>query len=131
MSQAVQPMRTIGDVVRRHAAALGAKYALIFNGRAITYADLYRRSRQVAQGLLDAGIGRGDRIAYLGKNSSDYFEILLGGALIGAVITPINWRLAEDEVAWIARHAEARAWFHQPEFASRLTNVAGPVPEFV
>ena len=117
-------IRTLSDVPRLHAQLRGAKPALIFDGRTITYAELYRRSRQVAQGLVDAGIGHGDRIAYLGKNTSDYFELLFGAALIGAVITPINWRLAEDEVAWIVRHAEARAWFYQSEFASRLANVA-------
>ena len=81
---------------------------MICEGRRIDYAALHRVSNQVAHGLQAAGIRAGDRIAYLGKESEHYYELLYGAAKLGAVLVPINWRLAADEVDHILRDSGTR-----------------------
>lgn len=107
---------TLGDVPRYHAEVRGDRPAFEFEGRVLTYADLDRHVNQVANGLAAAGVGRGDRISYLGKNCDRYFELLFGAAKLGAVMTPINWRLAGPEIAYILADSGSKALFVGPEF---------------
>jgi acyl-CoA synthetase (AMP-forming)/AMP-acid ligase II len=77
----------------------------------LTFAGLEEASARIAGALLAQGLTKGDRIAWLGKNSATYFALLLGAARAGIVMTPIGWRLAEPEVAYILEDAEARVLF--------------------
>ncbi len=108
-------MATLGDVARHHARVRGDRIALSFEGRNTTYAQLDAQSNQVARALIAAGVEPGDCIAYLGKNSDHYFELLFGAAKAGAVLTPIGWRLSADEVAYIVDDAQAHLLFVGPE----------------
>lgn len=108
-------MPTLADVARHHGRARAGKAALSFEGRATSYADLDRHTNQVANGLIAAGVKRGEVIAYLGKNSDHYFELVLGAAKAGVIIAPIGWRLAPSEVAYIVDDAEAKLLFAGPE----------------
>ncbi len=90
----------LGNIARQHIAARGGKIALrASSGGALTFSTLERHALQVANGLIAAGVQPGDRVAYLGKNSLAYFEALIGAAKAGAVMVPINWRLAAPEIA--------------------------------
>lgn len=104
-------MHTLGDVTRVHAEERPDAIAFEFEGRSTSFAELDAHARQVANALLASGVKPGDRIAYLGKNSDHYFELLLGAARAGVVMVPIGWRLAAPEVAFIADNAEARILF--------------------
>ncbi len=104
-------MPTLADVSRHHGGVRADKVALSFEGRLTTYAELDRHASQVANGLIAAGVKPGEVIAYLGKNSDHYFELVLGAIKAGAIITPIGWRLAPGEVAYILDDAEAKVLF--------------------
>ena len=62
------------------------------------------------------GVKPGERIAYLGKNSDIYFELLLGAMKANVVMAPVNWRLAGPEVAFIVEDCKAPVLFVGPEF---------------
>jgi long-chain acyl-CoA synthetase len=108
-------MVSLGDVARHHGRTRGDRVALSFEGRDTTYAELDARSNQVAEALRAAGVAPGDAIAYLGKNSDRYFELVLGVLKAGAVIAPIGWRLSADEAAYIIDDAQAHLLFVSPE----------------
>lgn len=108
-------MPTLGDVPRHHAKTRGEQIALSFEGRLTTYADLDRHTNQIANALIAAGVKKGEAIAYFGKNSDHYFELVLGAAKAGAVIAPIGWRLAPGEVAYILDDTGASLLFVGPE----------------
>ncbi|MGQ0532329.1 MAG: fatty acid--CoA ligase [Caulobacteraceae bacterium] len=110
-----EQMITLGDVARHHGRSRANQIALSFEGRSTTYAQLDARSNQVADALIALGIEPGDCVAYLGKNSDHYFELLFGVLKIGAVIAPIGWRLSPDEVAYIIEDAQAHLLFVGPE----------------
>ncbi|MCG8696222.1 MAG: AMP-binding protein, partial [Minwuiales bacterium] len=99
-----------------------------------TYADAYRRSKQVANALTGLGVGEGDRIATLAWNGYRHFELYYGISGMGAVLHTINPRLFPDQITYIANHAEDRFIFTDLTFvplleqiADKLTSVEGYV----
>ncbi|WP_421738905.1 fatty acid--CoA ligase [Caulobacter sp.] len=117
-------MPTLGDVARYHAEVRPDAVALSFEGRDTTFAGFDRKTNQVANALLAAGLKTGDRIAYVGKNSDLYFELLFGAAKAGVVTAPIGWRLAPPEVAYIVGDSDARIVFVGPELVDQIETVA-------
>jgi fatty-acyl-CoA synthase len=73
-----------------------------------TFADFHRRSRRLAAALLAAGLRKGDRVATLCWNHYAHLECYFGIPAAGGVMHTLNLRLAPDEIAWIANHAQDR-----------------------
>ncbi|MGQ0584502.1 MAG: AMP-binding protein, partial [Reyranella sp.] len=73
-----------------------------------TYADAARQSRKCAQAIVKLGLKPGDRAATLAWNGYRHFELYFGVTGSGRVVHTINPRLAPEQVAWIANHAEDR-----------------------
>ena len=119
--------RSLGDVVRLQAGARPDAVVWEFEGRETTFAQFDRHTNQVANSLIALGLKPGDRIAYLGKNSDAYFEVVYGAAKAGVVMAPINWRLAAPEIAYIVRDAGAKVLFVGPEF---IDQARGLLPQF-
>ena len=122
-------MPTLGDIARYHARERPGAVALAFEGRDTSFADFDRRSDQVANALLAEGLTKGRRIAYIGKNSDHYFERLFGAAKMGAVMTPIGWRLAPPEDAYIVGDADAPLLFVGPDVIGHAEEVARLLPQ--
>ncbi|MDF1662787.1 MAG: long-chain fatty acid--CoA ligase [Planctomycetota bacterium] len=79
------------------------------SGERWTYGDFYRRSMTRAQWLRDVHkIGPGDRVAWTEKNRLEFFEVFFACARLGAILVPVNWRLAKPEVDWILENAGAK-----------------------
>jgi len=114
---------SVGDAVRFHAQATPDALAFTFGDDEMCYADLDAGSNRAANALVSLGVGKGDRIAYMGKNSHLYFEIFVGAAKLGAVMTPINWRLAPPEVAYIVNDCQAKVLFIGPEFGDLVEKI--------
>src|SRR5438309_2215592 len=57
--------------------------------------------KQLISVLAGLGVRKGDRVATLLMNGPEFVETFFGGAKIGAVIAPLNWRLVADELAFI------------------------------
>jgi long-chain acyl-CoA synthetase len=67
----------------------------------LTYRDLQARVSRLANVLRQQGIGKGDRVAVLSANSLPYLEMYYAAAALGALIVPLNFRLAPAELAYI------------------------------
>ena len=65
------------------------------------------------------GVGKGDRVAYLGENSPEFLQVIFGAAQLGAVFVPVNTRLAPPEIAYVLADCGARVLIHDPDFADR------------
>lgn len=112
-------MPTLGDIARYYAREQPAAVAMGFEGRETNFDEFDRHSNQVAHALIAEGARKGERVAYLGKNSDHYFEILFGSAKAGVVLTPIGWRLSPAEIAFIVDDCEASIIFVGPEVMSQ------------
>jgi long-chain acyl-CoA synthetase len=123
-------IRTTGDVVRTWARERPDVDALRWgDGEHMSYAELDRRSSQVAQAMRAEGVGPQDRVAFLDKNSPEHFEWFFGAAKLNAVPTPVNWRLAAPEVAYIVNDAKARLFLVGQEYVPLLRNIADQLTE--
>lgn len=73
-----------------------------------TYAEIRRRARALAQGLLRAGLEPGDRVATLMSNHHVHLEVYFGVPMSGGVYHTLNMRLAPEDLAYIVHHARDR-----------------------
>jgi fatty-acyl-CoA synthase len=111
-------MRVIGDLSRLNAVRYPKKIALCMGDQALTYEELDARSNQLAHALIALGVAPGDRVALLAYNRLDYAIVTQGVAKCGAILVPMNFRLAAQEIATVLRDCEPKLLF--TEFAFRL-----------
>ncbi len=126
--------RTVSQMVRQWATTTPDAPMLTEDDTTISWAELYGRATQVSRQLAAAGVGVGDRVAFLDRNSIEYFEVFFGCALMGAVSVAVNWRLAPVEMAAIIEDARAGVLFFGPEYAAavkELTPLVDCVRQFV
>ncbi len=97
-------------------------------GRSVSWAEHHERACRVAQALGADGVGPGDRVAFLDRNGLEYFEVLFGGALSGAVNVAVNWRLAPPEMAAVIDDARASVLVVHPEFVPCLARMHSGLP---
>jgi acyl-CoA synthetase (AMP-forming)/AMP-acid ligase II len=98
---------TLAGMIRRQGSQRPGQTAFVCGSRTVTFGDLDTRSSRMANGLRSEGIGPQDRVAFLDKNSPEFFEVLFGAAKLNAVTVAVNWRLAPREAAYIVNDAEA------------------------
>jgi fatty-acyl-CoA synthase len=109
----------LSDFIARNAAFTPDKVALRYAGQSLTYAAFWRRIVTAAGALkAQVGIGRGDRVAILCANHPDYLVLLYACARLGALLVPLNWRLAVPEQLFILGDASVKALFVQDAFAA-------------
>ena len=95
--------------------------------RRLTYREFNDRATRLATALRERfGVERGDRVGFLGHNSTDHFETMFACWKLGAIFVPVNWRLSSHETAAIVEHCEPRVVLHDAEFAPRLALAAVP-----
>ena len=119
---------TFCDVVREHARTQGDVIAFSYGQEDISFAEIDEGADRVANGLVALGVKPGDRVAFLGKNHPLYFEAFLGANRVGAVMTPVNWRLAAPEVAYVLDNSQARVVFLGEGFAEVLDLIRPDCP---
>src|SRR5437762_7804918 len=93
-----------------------------------TYAEAEHRARQLARALLRLGIQPGDRVGTLAWNTYRHFELYYAISGIGAVCHTINPRLFDDQILYIANHAEDRLLFVDMSFAPLIERLAPHLP---
>jgi len=64
-----------------------------------TYGELRDRAEAAARGLARLGVRRGDRVALLMENGVEILDLLFACGRLGAILVPLNWRLAAREIA--------------------------------
>jgi len=87
------------------------------------YADAFRRARQLAHALRNAGIGPGDRVATLAWNDHRHFEAYFGVSCSGAVLHTVNPRLFPEQIRYIVNHGGARLVLADPRFVPLLEEI--------
>jgi acyl-CoA synthetase (AMP-forming)/AMP-acid ligase II len=117
------------DAFIRHWAADRPGRSAMVGERRIDFAELDASTRRVATALQAAGLRKGDRIAWLGKNAVLYFTLLFGAARIGVVMAPVGWRLAAPERQFIVDDTQARLLFAGEGFADDARALAPQLPQ--
>jgi acyl-CoA synthetase (AMP-forming)/AMP-acid ligase II len=121
-------LRTAHDVIAFHAGERPDHVAVICADRQVTYGELHRVSSRTAAAMARSGVAPGDRVAYLGKESEQYYEILFACAKAGAVLTPINWRLKPAEIHHIMLDSGATLLFADNDFLDVIVELKPDLP---
>lgn len=90
----------------RHEHELRDHVALRWEGEGTTYGELAERVRSTAGVLADHGVARGDRVILLSPNRSEFVHVTLAVFYLGAIVVPVNFRLAPGEVSYLIDNAE-------------------------
>ncbi len=93
---------------------------LVFEG---PVPDLDAGIARCAAALAARGVGRGDRVAFLGQNHPSQIALLFACARLGAVQVPLNWRLAAPELRFILEDSGSRLLLATPAFAEAARQV--------
>lgn len=111
--------KTVPDWIAHHARTTPDKLALrdLSGGRDFSYRQMDTRVAGVAGLLTQAGVGPGDRVAYLMPNSTDTIELIFAAWRCGAIAVAVNFRLAVPEVLHILDDSGARLLLIDREMA--------------
>jgi fatty-acyl-CoA synthase len=112
----------LSDLIARNAAFAPDKPALRFEGETLSYAAFHARIEKAARALESGfGVTRGDRVAILSLNRPDYLVLLYACARLGAMLVPLNWRLAVAEQLFILNDCGAKVLVLEQAFAEVLS----------
>ena len=118
----------LADIIERHARALPDRCALHFEGEDVSYSQLWQRIERTTDVLRVHGVKLGDRVAYMGLNDPALLVLLFALARLGAILLPLNYRLAPAELRAILDHAGAGLLVtdeHHATVAAALTSAGG------
>ena len=127
MSDIKEPAN-LADMVRARAKTRGNAVVYEFEGRQTSFAQFDILTNRVANALKAQGVKPRERVAYLGKNSDIYFELLMGAMKANVVMAPVNWRLAGPEIAFIVEDCKAPVLFVGPEFTGLIDRIRPQLP---
>jgi long-chain acyl-CoA synthetase len=83
-----------------HTKAFGEREFVVFNDERMTYADWYRAVAVLAAALQELGVTKGDRIALAMRNLPEWPVAFFAGAVIGAIVVPLNAWWTGEELAF-------------------------------
>ena len=100
------------------------KVAVVHGKRRYTYREMGERVRRLASGLRDAGLEKGDRVAFIAPNIPALLEAHYAVPAAGGVLVAINYRLKSDDVEFILEHSGARFVFVDHEFEELVSGAS-------
>ena len=109
-------IKVLPDIVRHGARVNPDKTALIDGSRRMTFRELDAATSKVANALARDGVKPGSVVAFVGKNSIPFFEIMFGASKAACTVLPLNWRLVAAELAPIIDDAAPALMFVEKDF---------------
>ncbi len=120
---------TIPYLLERCAFKYPDQEAIISESGRWTFRQWRDRVNERCQDLLSLGVRRGEHVATIFFNGNEILEVFLALLKIGAVIVPLNMRLAKSELAYIIDHADVSTVVLSPDFANVFESVKGNLPK--
>ncbi|MFN2099982.1 AMP-binding protein [Altererythrobacter sp. MF3-039] len=112
------------DHIERAFARYSTRPAVQAVDGALTYGELERRALQLAEILVDGGVGPGEKVVLLLRNSTDYVVADMAIVLAGACKVPLNDMLAANDVAYMIDHSGASAIIAHSSFVGTIDQIA-------
>lgn len=125
-------MTTLGEVLARHARRAPTREALVAGERRYSYAELDTEVNRTAHALAEAGLSKGDRMALMNPNTEGFVLAFYAAMKLGAIVVPVNPRMAAPEVTYLLDDSGASVFAFDPalaDVASAAHQAAGAPPE--
>jgi fatty-acyl-CoA synthase len=120
----------LADLIQRNASFTPDKPAIVFDGDTLTYRQFAERIEKTACALkAEYRVRRGDRVAILSLNRPDYLVLLYACARLGAMLVPLNWRLAIAEQIYILKDSAAKVLALEQGFSALLPALEQDLPD--
>lgn len=114
----------LGQILEVHAKNYPRKLAVKdWHRKTLTYPELESRTNRLANALLKMGLHKGDRVAVMLYNCTEFVEIICAFAKIGVVGVPVSWRFVEKEVKYVVDNCDAKAVIVYEEFVDCVNHV--------
>ncbi len=97
--------------------------------RTLTYAELEAASNRLAHVLRDHGAGPGAKVVWCGQNSTGVVLMVNAARKIGATAVPLNYRLSDEEAAYVTDHSDASIVYVDAEFAPMFERIRAQLPK--
>ena len=111
----------LGEALNVHAKKCPKKLAVKdWCGKAWTYSELNTRTNKLANGLLNMGLHKGDRVAVMLYNCAEFIEVYCAFAKAGLVVAPVSWRYVDREIEYVVNHSDAKAMILDEEFVKTI-----------
>ena len=123
----------ISDFVGHYAGKTPDTVAMVLDDQRVTYGEFHERVEALARALLQAGVGKGDRVATLCTPSPDYFICFLATASIGTIWVGLNPRYQLNELSYVADDSQpvlllARSRIEGRDYTPELEALAQRTP---
>ncbi len=125
---AIDAAATLPDWLTRRAEAAPHAVAAIGDGQAWTFADLDREASSTAGRLARLGIRSGERIALLMGNGLQFVALVHAATRLGAILVPLNTRLAAAELAWQIADVRATLLIYDRQQAPSARQIGAALP---
>ena len=119
----------VNEFLHRAARLYGEKLAVVDGDHRFTYAELQARANRLSNWLLSLGVGQGDRVCILSPNSHFFLESFYGTSQIGAILVPLNYRLAAADHQYIIDHAGVKAILVDGEYTGVVDEIRAALPK--
>ncbi|MFZ5645959.1 MAG: long-chain-fatty-acid--CoA ligase [Bacillota bacterium] len=118
----------LGGVLALNARRHPEKEAVIYEGKRYSYKEYNAEANKMAHALIKMGIKKGDKVALMMQNSDRYCFAFFGALKAGAVVVPMNYRLAAPEAQYVADHSESSVMIFDPEYLPLVREVREKLP---
>jgi crotonobetaine/carnitine-CoA ligase len=115
--------KSIRALVESSVSRTPEKPLFLFKDKEVTYAEVLDSVNGIANGFLNLGVRKGDKIAILLPNCLEFPSCWLAANMIGAVMVPVNNRFVGDEARYILNHSEAKVLVTSDGYLDRIAGI--------
>jgi len=118
----------IGSYLAHRAMLNPDDESLVCEDVRLTWAESNARTNQICHALRKLGVEHGDRVGLLALNEPEYLELFYGLGKIGAILVPVNYRLAGPEMQYILSDSDVKAFVFGPQYVDVVETFRGDIP---
>jgi fatty-acyl-CoA synthase len=118
----------IGELLTKRSYLTPDREGLVCEKVRRTYKELNERANRLANTMKNLGVGYGDRVALLALNEPEYYDMYFGLGKIGAILVPINYRLAGPEIQFIISDCSAKVFVFSKEYKEMVDSIRKEIP---
>jgi fatty-acyl-CoA synthase len=118
----------IGEFLTKRSFLTPDREGLVCEKVRRTYKELNERANRLANAMKALGVGHGDRVGLLALNESEFYDMYFGLGKIGAILVPVNYRLAGPEIQFILSDCSANVFVFGKEYQEVVDSIRNEIP---
>ena len=118
----------IGEFLTKRSFLTPDREGLVCEKVRRTYKELNERANRLANAMKALGVGHGDRVGLLALNEPEFYDMYFGLGKIGAILVPVNYRLAGPEIQFILSDCSANVFIFGKEYQEIVDSIRKEIP---